>query len=126
VDFKNKVAIVTGGGSGLGGATAIKLAEGGAKSPCSQCRWPMNASSPDVAQHHADTFSLMANLTKRWLLKPDIMPCHSKHRSISFIPRIGDRRRQRKGEGHSLISCWHFSLVRAARDRNPRPRRARL
>jgi succinate dehydrogenase/fumarate reductase flavoprotein subunit len=31
VDLKNKVAIVTGGGSGLGEATAIKLAEGGAK-----------------------------------------------------------------------------------------------
>ena len=31
MDLKNKVAIVTGGGSGLGGATAIKLAEGGAK-----------------------------------------------------------------------------------------------
>jgi hypothetical protein len=26
VDFKNKLAIVTGGGSGLGGATAVKLA----------------------------------------------------------------------------------------------------
>ncbi len=50
----------------------------------------MNASSPDVAQHHADTFSLMANLTKRWLLKPDIMPCHSKHSSISFISRTAD------------------------------------
>lgn len=31
MDLKNKVAIVTGGGSGLGGAAAIKLAEGGAK-----------------------------------------------------------------------------------------------
>jgi NAD(P)-dependent dehydrogenase (short-subunit alcohol dehydrogenase family) len=31
MDLKNKVAIVTGGGSGLGEATAIKLAEGGAK-----------------------------------------------------------------------------------------------
>jgi hypothetical protein len=48
----------------------------------------MNASSPDVAQHQADAFSLMANLTKRWLLKPDIMPCHPKHRSISFILRM--------------------------------------
>jgi NAD(P)-dependent dehydrogenase (short-subunit alcohol dehydrogenase family) len=32
MDLKNKVAIVTGGGSGLGEATAIKLAEGGAYS----------------------------------------------------------------------------------------------
>src|SRR5256885_14942325 len=31
MDLKNKVAIVTGGGSGLGEATALKLAEGGAK-----------------------------------------------------------------------------------------------
>ena len=31
MDLKNKVAIVTGGGSGLGEATAIKLATGGAK-----------------------------------------------------------------------------------------------
>jgi NAD(P)-dependent dehydrogenase (short-subunit alcohol dehydrogenase family) len=31
MDLKNKVAIVTGGGSGLGEATAIKLAKGGAK-----------------------------------------------------------------------------------------------
>jgi NAD(P)-dependent dehydrogenase (short-subunit alcohol dehydrogenase family) len=31
MDTRNKVAIVTGGGSGLGEATAIKLAEGGAK-----------------------------------------------------------------------------------------------
>jgi NAD(P)-dependent dehydrogenase (short-subunit alcohol dehydrogenase family) len=31
MDLKNKVAIVTGGGSGLGEATAIKLAEGGVK-----------------------------------------------------------------------------------------------
>jgi len=50
----------------------------------------MNASSPDLAQHHADTFSLMANLTKRWLLKPDIMPFHSKHSSISIISRTAD------------------------------------
>jgi hypothetical protein len=31
MDIRNKVAIVTGGGSGLGEATTIKLAEGGAK-----------------------------------------------------------------------------------------------
>jgi hypothetical protein len=41
----------------------------------------------------------------------------------SITTHSANRRRQRKGEGHSLISCWHFSLVRAARDQNPRQRR---
>jgi hypothetical protein len=74
----------------------------------------MNASSPDVAQHQADAFSLMANLTKRWLLKPDIMPCHSKHRSISFImysPTSSLRRSLHSVDFSGLVIIDHADVI---------------
>src|SRR5882724_4293500 len=55
MDLKNKVAIVTGGGSGLGEATAIKLAKGGAKVAVLD----LNADAANAVAERIGTFNMM-------------------------------------------------------------------